>query len=248
MGYKPDGYSSVSPYIVADGAEQLAEALTFVFGAVETRRFDNHDGTIMHAELKIDDSIIMISDSTEASPANRLLLHVYVADVDAVYERALESGFVSLEAPHFREGDPDRDLVQPLKPPLSLDDVLVVPLDFFRLRQPTFEIAGDHLRCGGVELRRILELAGAGLELVLAKVGATPEHEPDTSLLPAVADRWVAVEKPNRMTVPDLALRLRQVLIDQRSEQRASLPVALLLTIVEGRDIWMHVMPLPRRF
>jgi uncharacterized glyoxalase superfamily protein PhnB len=107
-GYKPEGYNSVSPYIVADEADRLIGALESVFNAVVTRRFTNSDGTVMHAELRIDDSIVMMSDSTASYPANHLMLHVYVPDVDAVFQRAIEAGFSALEKPHRRSNDPDR--------------------------------------------------------------------------------------------------------------------------------------------
>ena len=56
MTFKPQGYNSVSPYVVVSGAERLIDFLGRVFDARVMRRYDNPDGTIMHAEVMIDDS------------------------------------------------------------------------------------------------------------------------------------------------------------------------------------------------
>ena len=106
--FKPDGYSSVSPYIVADGAEEVIAFLTSTFDARPLRRYDAPDGTIVHAELQIQDTVIMISDGSETHPPFPVFVHVYVPDVDATYRRALEAGGVPVDEPKQQEGDPDR--------------------------------------------------------------------------------------------------------------------------------------------
>lgn len=106
--YKPQGYSSVSAYVVADGAQGVIDFLGEAFGARQTRRFDNPDGSIMHAEVQIDDTVVMIADGGVDHPAFSVWLHVYVPDVDATYRRALEAGGLSVEEPSQRENDPDR--------------------------------------------------------------------------------------------------------------------------------------------
>ena len=57
QSYKPQGYSSVSAYIVADGAQDLIDFLIKAFDARQTRRYDMPDGAIMHAEVQIDDTL-----------------------------------------------------------------------------------------------------------------------------------------------------------------------------------------------
>ena len=104
---KPEGYSSVSPYLVVDGAQRVIDFLKQTFGATELRRFDKPDGSIMHAEVRIDDTVIMLADGGEAWPAFPAFIHVYVPDVDATYRRALAAGGVSVQEPQQR-GDPDR--------------------------------------------------------------------------------------------------------------------------------------------
>lgn len=106
--YKPEGYNSVSPYLIVSGAEQMINFLIEVFNGTPTRRFNTPDGKIMHAEVKLDDSIIMISEATEKYPQNNSLLHVYVQNSGEVYQRALAYGCEDQGAPKKSEGDPDR--------------------------------------------------------------------------------------------------------------------------------------------
>jgi PhnB protein len=106
--YKPQGYASVSVYIMADGAQKLIEFLKQAFDARQTRRTDLPDGSIMHAEVQIDDTVAMMADAGGEFPAFPVWLHVYVPDVDATYRRALEAGGVSVQEPSQREGEPDR--------------------------------------------------------------------------------------------------------------------------------------------
>lgn len=105
--YKPDGYASVSVYLVADGAQRVIDFLKSAFGAEPMRRHDRPDGTIMHAEVRIDDTVVMITDAGPSLPALPVWLHVYVPDVDAAYRRALAAGGTAVEEPK-QKGDPDR--------------------------------------------------------------------------------------------------------------------------------------------
>jgi PhnB protein len=106
--YKPDHYSSVSPYLIVDGAEQTIDFLTSVFGAEELRRFPDEAGRLMHAEVRIDDTVIMIADATADWPPVPAHVHVYVPDVDATYQRALAAGATSVQEPVKREDDDKR--------------------------------------------------------------------------------------------------------------------------------------------
>lgn len=106
--FKPSGYNSASPYFVINGAEKFSNLLKQLFNAAELRRYDRPDGTIMHLELRIDDTVIMIGDSSEEYPPNTHLMHVYVPDADAVYKKAIEFGCEPMEEPKQREGDPDK--------------------------------------------------------------------------------------------------------------------------------------------
>ena len=90
--FKPDGYSTVSPYLIASGAQRVIDFLKQTFGARELRRYDMPDGSIMHAEVLIGDTVVMLGDAGANWPAVPAHLHVYVHDVDATYERALQAG------------------------------------------------------------------------------------------------------------------------------------------------------------
>jgi PhnB protein len=106
--YKPKGYSSFLAYVVAKGTQGVIDFLIEAFDARQTRRYERLDGSIMHAEVQIDETVVMIADGGGDNLAFPVWLHVYVRDVDASYERALEAGGVSVDEPKRREGDPDR--------------------------------------------------------------------------------------------------------------------------------------------
>jgi PhnB protein len=106
--FKPTGYNSLSPYFIVAGAQQLIDLLKEIFNAKELRRFERPDNTIMHAEIQIDDSVIMLGDSSNDFPPIQLVVHVYVPDVDETFEKAIKAGCEIVEQPKQREGDPDR--------------------------------------------------------------------------------------------------------------------------------------------
>jgi PhnB protein len=106
--WKPPGYSSVSVYLMVQGAQQVIDLLKKTFNATDLRRFDAPDGSIMHAELRIDDTVVMIAEAGGNYPAFPVWLHVYVQDVDATYKKALDAGGVAVQEPVRKEGDPDR--------------------------------------------------------------------------------------------------------------------------------------------
>jgi PhnB protein len=105
--YKPDGYTTVSPYLIVDGASATIDFLRRVFEAVEIRRFADPAGRVMHAEVRIDDTVVMIADGADGWPPVPSHVHVYVRDVDATYRRALEAGATSVQEP-VKKQDPDK--------------------------------------------------------------------------------------------------------------------------------------------
>jgi len=104
--HKPDGYNTVSPYLVVDGAARTIDFLRKVFDAVEIRRFAG-EGKIVHAEIRIDDTVVMIADGNEGWPPVPSHVHVYVKDVDSIYRRALEAGATSVQQP-VKKDDADK--------------------------------------------------------------------------------------------------------------------------------------------
>ena len=105
--YKPDGYTSVSPYLIVDGASATIDFLRRVFAADEIQRLADPAGRIMHAEVRIDDTVVMIADGVDGWPPVPSHVHVYVRDVDATYRRALDAGATSVQEP-VKKGDPDK--------------------------------------------------------------------------------------------------------------------------------------------
>lgn len=102
----PEGYHSVTPYLIVRGAAAAIDYYINAFGAQELFRFPAPDGKIGHAEIKIGDAPIMIADeypdmayngpqSLGGSPVS---LMIYVEDVDTVFNRAVESGGTVKEA------------------------------------------------------------------------------------------------------------------------------------------------------
>ncbi len=102
----PEGYHSVTPYLIIEGAGEAIEFYKQAFGATELFRFAAPDGKIGHAEIKIGDSQIMLADafpdmgyhgpkSLGGSPVS---LMIYVEDVDTVFNQAVRAGATVKEA------------------------------------------------------------------------------------------------------------------------------------------------------
>jgi len=95
----PEGYHSITPYLVVDGASRLIDFLKQAFGAEETFRMPMPDGKIGHAEVKIGDSVVMMGDAGAQMPPMPAMLYLYVNDADTTYKRALQAGATSLNEP-----------------------------------------------------------------------------------------------------------------------------------------------------
>lgn len=106
--WKPERHSSVAPYLLVKDARSVIGFLETVFGAEAGRQFEGPDGSIMHAEVRIDDSIVMLADATAEWKSMPSMIHVYVEDVDDTYRRALAAGGTALQEPASKQGDPDR--------------------------------------------------------------------------------------------------------------------------------------------
>ena len=96
---KPARYHTVTPYLVVDRASRVIEFMRQVFGAKEFERIARPDGRVMHAEVEIGDSVVMISDAADPSKAVPGMLYVYVDDVDGVYARAIAAGATAIMEP-----------------------------------------------------------------------------------------------------------------------------------------------------
>jgi PhnB protein len=95
----PDGFHSVTPFLIVPGVAKLLDFLKQAFEAQELHRMPRPDGTIMHAEVKIGDSLVMMGEPMGSSQPMFGSLYLYVHDVDAVYKRALQAGATSTSEP-----------------------------------------------------------------------------------------------------------------------------------------------------
>ncbi|MGH6768032.1 MAG: VOC family protein [Xanthobacteraceae bacterium] len=96
----PEGYHTVMPYLVVRGADKVVEFAKKAFGAeMSFEPMMRPDGKIMHADLKIGDSHVMISEASDQHPAMPCMVHLYVPNIDAVYQRAVTAGGTSTMEP-----------------------------------------------------------------------------------------------------------------------------------------------------
>jgi PhnB protein len=98
----PDGYRSVTPYLIVNGADKLLDFLKKAFAAEERVRMPMDDGSIGHAEVMIGDSVVMMGESSDEWAATSAMIHLYVEDCDSTYRQAVEAGAVSLGEPTDR--------------------------------------------------------------------------------------------------------------------------------------------------
>ena len=96
----PDDYPRVTPYLCVGGAAHAIEFYATVFGALERMRVPSSDGRIGHAELAIGDGLLMLADEhpeigflgPTSIGGTAVTIHVFVEDVDDVFDRALQNG------------------------------------------------------------------------------------------------------------------------------------------------------------
>lgn len=108
MPYKPEQYTSVAPYLVVDGAQATVDFLRAVFNAEPLRMIPGDDGKLRHGEVRIDDTVVMLADALDGWPAIASHVHVYVADVDAVFARALAHGATAVQEPVQKDDEDKR--------------------------------------------------------------------------------------------------------------------------------------------
>jgi PhnB protein len=110
----PEGFRSLTPYLLARGAGRLIDFMKQAFGAEELLRVPAPDGTIRHAVVRIGDSMLELGDALEDWPARPAAIHLYVPDADAVYARAVAAGAETLfplgDRPY---GDREADIRDP---------------------------------------------------------------------------------------------------------------------------------------
>jgi uncharacterized glyoxalase superfamily protein PhnB len=92
----PSDSQNIFPYIMVESVDRLINFLTSTFNAELLYKLDRNDGTVMHAEVKIENNKIMMGEPTETIGAMPISLYVYVDDCDKVYQAALKAGATSI--------------------------------------------------------------------------------------------------------------------------------------------------------
>jgi uncharacterized glyoxalase superfamily protein PhnB len=95
----PEGYRSITPYLKHPHCGRLVDFLKKAFDATERGRLLKPDGTVLHAELVVGDSLLMIHEAPPGWDVKHSSLYLYVKNVDAIYERAIAAGATSASAP-----------------------------------------------------------------------------------------------------------------------------------------------------
>ena len=93
----PAGFHSVTPYLLVSDVSKLMEFLTAALGATERYKMPGPNGGVMHAEMQLGDSIIMMGRPQSEEDYRRAMLYLYVPDVDATYRGASAAGATSLQ-------------------------------------------------------------------------------------------------------------------------------------------------------
>jgi PhnB protein len=105
--YKPDNYTSVAPYLIVNNARSTIDFLVEVFGAEQLRTHVRDNGLLAHAEVRIDDTVVMLADGLEGWPPQPSHVHIYVKDVDVTYRKALQAGAIAVQEP-IKKDDEDK--------------------------------------------------------------------------------------------------------------------------------------------
>ena len=95
----PDGYHTVTPYLLVDDADGMIEFLERGLGATLLDRHDGPDGRMMHAALQLGDSKLMMGQAAAEWPAMPAMIHLYVEDADALFRQAVAAGGEVLREP-----------------------------------------------------------------------------------------------------------------------------------------------------
>jgi uncharacterized glyoxalase superfamily protein PhnB len=97
--YKPEGHNAVCPYLLVGDVEALLAFLSEAFDAQELSRWELADGTIKHAEVRIDDSVLMMGERPVTQATMTGSVHIYVPDVDTTFNKALSAGGTAIVEP-----------------------------------------------------------------------------------------------------------------------------------------------------
>jgi PhnB protein len=97
--FRRPNFPNIAPYFLVKGAPQFVDFLVSAFEGTERIRVPRPDGSIMHGEVAIGNSVIELGDANEQYPQRSMTTHLYVPDADATYARALKAGATPVYAP-----------------------------------------------------------------------------------------------------------------------------------------------------
>ncbi|MEE9391802.1 MAG: VOC family protein [Planctomycetota bacterium] len=95
----PKDYPRISPYLMVEDPAECLKFIETLFDAKRLETIEGPGGTIMHAETRIGDSVIMMGATREGVPAFPAMLYIYVEDVDAMYQKAIDLGATGVNEP-----------------------------------------------------------------------------------------------------------------------------------------------------
>ena len=215
--FRRPNFPNIAPYFLVGGAPQFIDFLVSAFEGAERIRVPRPDGSIMHAEVAIGNSVIELGDANEQYPSRPMTTHLYVPDADATYARALEAGATPIYAP--TDDHPSGDRWGEAKDPfgntwyIATRRTLVSGAEGFLTVQPYLHLrnahdmipfveaafgakaTGVHRSPDGIVRHATIEIAGATFELDEASGDSQPTasylhvYVPDTD---AVYDQALA--------------------------------------------------------
>lgn len=95
----PDGFHTVTPYLLVNDVTKLIDFLKQAFDAQEIHRSSMPDGSVMHAQVQIGDSMVMMGKASDEYKPMPAMMYLYVEDMDKLYKRAIQAGGTSLREP-----------------------------------------------------------------------------------------------------------------------------------------------------
>ncbi len=104
--FKPQGFRALTPYLHIEDCDAFLAFLKAAFGAGQENVYRGGDGKVVHAEIRIDDSLLEFSEARPEFPAMPTAFHLYVPDVDLTHQQALKAGCKVLMEPadqHYGE-------------------------------------------------------------------------------------------------------------------------------------------------
>ena len=99
---KSPEYQTLTPYFTVEDADVLIAFLSDAFGGTVIKDDRDPNGRVQHARIRIEDTVIMLNESSATYTANTSQMHLYVPDLDSAYEAALGAGATTLMEPNLR--------------------------------------------------------------------------------------------------------------------------------------------------